>query len=363
MYRLSDVAVVHLEVTARCNASCPMCPRNQGGGPPNPNLPIHELSLGDVERIFAPGFVGQLRKLYLCGNFGDPAAAADGLPILRYLRAHGPRLDLGIHSNGGVRGAEWWRAIAPIVSSCRFGIDGLEDTNHLYRQGVRWGALMRNVEAFIAAGGAAEWVFLVFRHNQHQVEEARRRSEAMGFRRFTIKSTSRFPASRDGAPPRLVVKDARGAPSHVIEPPSLARFANPATRARAELERRAGGLAGHLEGCAIRCKAAQERSLYVDAGGHVLPCCWTAGEMYAPGPPRGGRIWSLLGRLPEGERSISALERSLATIVEGELFQDWIPAAWAPGDLGTTRLGVCAKICGEELRPFEGQFLPGDRGA
>ena len=68
----------------------------------------------------------------------------------------------------------------------RFGIDGLEDTNHLYRRNVRWPTLMRNVRAFVEAGGNAEWDFIEFRQNQHQVEQARMLADELGFSMFNV---------------------------------------------------------------------------------------------------------------------------------------------------------------------------------
>lgn len=35
MYDYKDIKVVHLEVTDKCNASCPMCARNKNGGAVN----------------------------------------------------------------------------------------------------------------------------------------------------------------------------------------------------------------------------------------------------------------------------------------------------------------------------------------
>ena len=61
-----------------------------------------------------------------------------------------------------------------------FSIDGLEDTNHLYRQDVEWDKIMERAKKFIGAGGRAEWKFIIFRHNQHQVEEARSLSKELG---------------------------------------------------------------------------------------------------------------------------------------------------------------------------------------
>lgn len=38
MFNFQDLKQVHLEITTRCQASCPMCSRNYHGGLDNPNL-------------------------------------------------------------------------------------------------------------------------------------------------------------------------------------------------------------------------------------------------------------------------------------------------------------------------------------
>ena len=54
-----------------------------------------------------------------------------------------------------------------------FAIDGLEDTNHLYRVNTNFNKIMENAKAFINAGGIARWDFIAFAHNEHQIEEAK----------------------------------------------------------------------------------------------------------------------------------------------------------------------------------------------
>ena len=50
-----------------------------------------------------------------------------------------------------------------------FSLDGLEDTNHIYRVGVQFKKVMENTQAFINAGASAHWDMLVFKHNKHHV--------------------------------------------------------------------------------------------------------------------------------------------------------------------------------------------------
>ena len=148
LYRYEDLHIVHLELTHRCNAACPMCARNVHGGAVNPDMPLSELSLADVKAILLPELIGRLKRIYACGNYGDPMVARDCLDVFRYLREHGPELHLDMHTNGSARRPEWWRELAGIMKSgphyLRFGIDGLADTNHLYRRGADWKTVMRS---------------------------------------------------------------------------------------------------------------------------------------------------------------------------------------------------------------------------
>lgn len=91
---------------------------------------------------------------------------------------------INIATNGGVGKLETYERLAKRGVNITFGIDGLEDTNHLYRQGVKWEHLMERVDVFINSGGKASWQFIKFQHNMEQVEEARTLSKQMGFKNF-----------------------------------------------------------------------------------------------------------------------------------------------------------------------------------
>ena len=357
MYRYEAIREVHVELTTRCNASCPQCPRNISGGEVNPALPIAELGLEDVHRIFPAELVRQLRKIYACGNYGDPMVARDTLPIFDYLRRENGAMELGMFTNGSGRTATFWAELAKIVSYVRFSIDGLEDTNHLYRRGTHWPRIMESVEAFIGAGGRAEWDFIVFRHNEHQIEEARALADKLGFRRFFVKKTSRFfaggpttlpgaagAASADGAAIGLSkqVRDRDGTAAYVIEEPQSPLFKNPAVVRLNQL----GRFADYVAETEISCKAIAHSRLYVSAEGLVFPCCWT-GALYPPGRPAGtAQMWDLVRQLPEGKASLDGRTRSIREIVEGPFFQELVPAGWEKRSVKDGRLQQCVRACG-----------------
>jgi MoaA/NifB/PqqE/SkfB family radical SAM enzyme len=341
MYRYEDLTEVHLELTSRCNASCPQCPRNLSGGDVNPALPMSELSLADIQQILPLSFVRQLRKVYACGNYGDAMVAKDTLPVFEYLRAASPTLTLAMFTNGSGRTRDFWTGLAKVTSYVRFSIDGLEDTNHLYRRGTSWHRIMESVEAFVSAGGRAEWDFIVFRHNEHQVDEARILAQRLGFQRFFAKRTSRFSSLASAKETARQVNDRGGAPAYVIEEPSRQEWRNPEVirlRTRSDL-------GAYRRETAIDCKAVRHHRVYVSAEGLVFPCCWT-GALYPPGRPAGtAPVWALLEKLPRGKASLDGRVASVEDIVHGRFFQELVPGAWAPNTEG--RLEPCVRACGE----------------
>jgi MoaA/NifB/PqqE/SkfB family radical SAM enzyme len=245
IFRFNNVKIVHLEPTTNCNAACPQCLRTRTEFEPN------ELSLEDVKKMFTPDVLMQLEKIYMCGNYGDPASARQTLEMYEYFISVNPNLTIGMNTNGGIRYPDWWTRLAKVMNKPNdyvvFSIDGLEDTNHLYRRNVRWSKVIENAKAFIDAGGSAHWDMLVFEHNKHQVDEAHKLAKDMGFNWFRAKVSrrfNRFPV--DGISQPIEFNDTK-----VLE--------------------------GHIE-----CSAMKENSIFVDASGKVFPCCWQVEGNYQP---------------------------------------------------------------------------------
>lgn len=358
IYQYDQIETVHLEITSRCNASCPMCGRNKFGGPENEFLPQSELSLDQIKRIFPQNFVKQLKRLYMCGNFGDPIAANDTLEVFLWLRSINPDIRLGLHTNGSARPQGWWSKLGGVLNQqwdyVKFGLDGLEDTNHIYRKGTSWTKIMDNTAAFIAAGGKAHWEFIVFKHNEHQINQAKELADKMGFSQFRTKKTGRFFSNT-----RLEGKDKQevwtrnGKVEYYIEPPINPDFQNNGLAKENELIDRHGSMANFLDQNCVKCKVAEDRSIYISAEGLAFPCCWTANQLYVWYMPyRKGQIWDLIDN---NILNVSALEHDLKDVVEGKYFQR-ISGSWQKPSVSEGKLKVCAKTCGVGFDPFAEQF-------
>jgi len=358
MYNYLDIKKIHLEVTQNCQASCPMCDRNQNGGTLNPHIDLSELTLNDCKKIFPPDFIAQLNTMYMCGNLGDPIIARDTLEIFRYFRQHNSRIWLSMNTNAGARDEIWWTELADIfktMGSVTFSVDGLLDTNHLYRQGVVWENVERNMKAFIAAGGRARWDFLIFEHNQHQVDEAEALSKIWGFEKFTPKKTGRFITQDSKKKESHQAIDRKGNQTTELKKPDD-KYVNSALKKQSLLEIKYGSMDAYYQQTPIYCKVKDEGSLFITAEGLALPCCWTAGRMYKwwNQNPKNEQIWQFID-MAGGKDAINAKIHGLKKIFDTEIFT-LIEDSWEEKSYNEGRLKVCAMKCCAEFDPFAEQF-------
>jgi hypothetical protein len=204
---------------------------------------------------------------------------------------------------------------------------------------------MQNVEAFIAAGGKAEWDYIVFRHNEHQVDAARELASKLGFDKFFLKRTKRFFDPKSPNKVRTVpVRNNDGMVEYYIEPPSNPEFLIDLPEQWVNLD----AYEDYLSSTPICCRAVSDRMIFVSAQGRAFPCCWTASLHNHKGAKQ---IRRLAERWPRGLDELSALEHSLRVVVEGEFFQALVPQSL---DGLSERLRVCSETCGAKaIQPLQ----------
>ena len=71
----NSIKSVHIELTNKCQASCPMCARNYSGGKEREYLKLNEITLDNFKNWFPIEFLERLDNFYACGNYGDPIIA------------------------------------------------------------------------------------------------------------------------------------------------------------------------------------------------------------------------------------------------------------------------------------------------
>ena len=189
---IGNLNTINAELSNYCNSACPMCPRFDL----NLNLikditnNAHTTLKIIIDKI-GPAVLSKINHFYSCGVLGDGAMNPECYEIYEYVKSCGAKAT-ALYTNGGLRNTEFWKSLATTQTQVIFAIDGLEDTNHLYRRNVKWTKLIENVEAFINAGGHATWDYLKFKHNQNQIEQAELLSKKLGFKKFRLKETTRW---------------------------------------------------------------------------------------------------------------------------------------------------------------------------
>jgi len=342
MFDFKDLKSIHVELSTRCQASCPMCARNNHGGLPNPNLLLDDMSLDTFKQIVTHEVLESVNHMCFCGNFGDPIMNNDLIDICQYLKDMSATVNVHIHTNGGARNEDWWKQLynaLPKNHCVFFAIDGLEDTHHVYRIGTTYENVTGNAKTFIDAGGRAEWVFIKFKHNQHQAEEAEKRSKDLGFTRFTIKNTNRFIGEN-----KFSVVNRSGIHQYYLEPPTDNKVT--------EITKKdIDNFMNTYKSCTINCHAQKNKEIYIDVHGRISPCCFIAHAPYNTPDSRTivkeqkaqiiNQYYNLVDDLG-GIEKLDLTKVSIKNVFDNDKWHTVWKKYW-----GDEKLLMCAKTCGD----------------
>jgi hypothetical protein len=323
------VRQIHFEISSRCNAACQLCPRHEiseHGYHKSLNLIEQDLPLELLTDLVNDPLLADCRKWLLCGNLGEPMMHPDIIDIVRTLLANDRWLSM--HTNGGIGNIDTWHELGNLLQVPRgqilFSIDGLEDTNHIYRRNVSWDLLMRNSQAFMQSGGFAIWKFIDFSYNHHQISEARAMAKQLGFARFAVDTNSSAP----------------------LEPYAQLEYQPFFLRAEKTFVDDALELdvdqqnAEWRKDTVLDCEHTKFHTIYIDAQARVWPCCHVSNVlMYNDSAhKRVGARWLLD---PYGKDWNDLNKHSIGTILSNPYWTDLY--ASLPGNTG---LYKCSHSCG-----------------
>lgn len=177
---IDDIKKIELEITSDCNAACPGCARTLNLG----KFEVTGFSITDLKRMFPTTRHIMSKQFKFCGVLGDPVVNPDFIDMVEYIVENNGYVD--ISTNGAYNTSDWWTRLGKLSSEnnnvfVSFAIDGHKETNHIYRVNTKWSVLERNLEAYSKAGGQGKWIYIVFDHNEYELETARAHSKKLGF--------------------------------------------------------------------------------------------------------------------------------------------------------------------------------------
>ena len=281
---IGDIRHIEFDLTAKCNASCPQCSRTKISFDNIYNK--NEITALLVKQWLPKEVLINLELISFKGTFSEP--------VLAFI--NNTTANISIHTNGSLKKPDWWANLAVITkkrTKVIFGIDGLEDTHHIYRINTSFSKIIENATAFISAGGDAIWQFICFKHNEHQINDAKQMSEVLGFSKFFILNNDRFVDEKTF----LTKKGNELAKSQFDNSLTYNDFRNEIKKNFKE----------------IVCKSKTQGWLLIDWDGDVFPCCYSQvwKDKYNP-YPLDKQIWNKA----KAEISNNLFENSLENIIE-----------------------------------------------
>lgn len=321
MITLDNLDRIELNITSLCNAACPMCVRTLAGD---------QLELNSLPVTTFKNLLDQLptrTNIDFCGTTGDAMMHKDILEMFEIIQEQGRKSDT--HTNGGSRNVEFFKKLGKIsakskgLMSVTFAIDGLEDTSALYRIDTNYNKVIENAKSYINAGGDATWQYIIFEHNQHQVEQAEQMAISFGFKRFKS-----FPSIRFRLPEVKVRASAYQKKINKNKSAMKLKTSELVSQNQITHRKKTTQQLTQEQHNDISCRTLEKNEIFVDEKGRVWPCCFWHSETQSQSSIGFNEFYSdLLVKVGEDWNSLH--HNKLQDILESYVFQDFLPNSFA----------------------------------
>lgn len=339
----NNIKKFHLEITSKCNLMCPSCARTisfydekyENNSKEYKNI---DITIDDIKRIFHDEkMLKNMDLVFFCGNYSEPTANKDFLEIITFFSKY-DNIDLMVFTNGSLRNENWWKELAKILNKKRdkviFSIDGLYQTNSIYRINSNFEKIISNAKSFIDSGGNAFWDFLVFEHNKNQMDEAIELSRKIGFKEIRFKQSHRVNWKINTT--NKILKN--------LNPIIPVNIKNNKEIIQEEIKKIYGSYENYKKKCKVKCKTKENNSLYIDFLQRLWPCCWFAANFMNHDNPETLDLVRMYEYYNNDYEFNSLKHKSIEEILKHDFFQNYLYQSWNDENL---RHSVCGKVCGE----------------
>jgi MoaA/NifB/PqqE/SkfB family radical SAM enzyme len=182
---------LHIELTNRCVLECPACPRTQWKNILKRPVEKADLDMHALEKFLDCAGGQKISKFLLCGDYGDSIYYPELFVFLKKFRN---TKSFEIVTNGSRRDTKFWNQLVDILDerdTIVFSIDGLEDTNHIYRVNSDWDSIMLGLDLVAKSKVNVQWKTIIFNYNYKDLAKIKELAEIKGAV-FRAEKTHRF---------------------------------------------------------------------------------------------------------------------------------------------------------------------------
>tara|TARA_B100001057_G_scaffold491986_1_gene583412 strand:- start:3490 stop:4431 length:942 start_codon:yes stop_codon:yes gene_type:complete len=305
MWSTDTLEWIDIELTSFCNISCKGCFRVMSKEA-DKILNKTYLDLDVIKEKFQKEMFPNIKIINFCGSVDEPTTHPQFFEIIKHFATW--NCHINVATNGSLRTESWWSKLAGFMPESHvvtWGIDGSDETSEMYRQGSNFKKVQKNFRAFIGSGGRAHWQFIVFEHNEHQLEIAKQMAINEGFKEFKTIISHR--------------KDTGGVKHKKLE-----------------VE----------ESPSISCKYGNQKRIFVNHMGNVIPCCHLNSKMleFAVNDKQKDRFEQILVE-NNYMSDINLKNVSLDQAMYGKVWTD-IQESWNSNN----RIPKCESVCKQNRR-------------
>lgn len=183
---------INVEASTRCNLLCPGCSRTKdilGLENRTKTWDIGDLDIENFKLLVREE--NKLKSLTYNLALSDPIYSGTLFSQLEYINTLSWRPNIVVSTNGSGRSEKWWKQFASLLRGhqdrIEFAVDGLADTNHIYRVNAKWDSIVIGIKTLRENfNGPIWWRYIVFEHNYHQINEAKALAKEWGVSNFQV---------------------------------------------------------------------------------------------------------------------------------------------------------------------------------
>lgn len=333
MKYLNDISVERLqfEISNVCNLSCIGCVRTNDDFIGSKESIGHSqyISKETFEKIISAPEFKTVKYIEFCGSIDDPATHPDFLEFIKIIIRCGIEMNkkftMQMHTNGSLKNPTFWKELGSLLKENKrlldhivmFNIDGLEDTNHIYRRGSNWLKIMENSQAIIDTGASVNWQYIVFSWNKHQIEQAHELSRKKSFQAFFTRQNR-----------------AEGQIMTWQRPWKIAKNIEMLTNISIDMNEK------------VECRTQNDKMYFIDYKSRLWPCCFIPGAFVIDHFKQ--HLTSRLFEVYNDTTWNDCSKHTISDIISHRFYQEDLNDSWNSNKHDTNnkdRIYVCSRQC------------------